>query len=201
MSFSSPSLKERLLAVKKTRWIRFGVAALLFILFTIWLGNYYILPLLIVMADMYLTHYIPWTFWKRSKNKTVLRVMEWGRCHCLCLGGGLSHQYLPLSELQDSHLVARKVAARGRLSLCEQAQLRTACTQHAALVSRSCRTPSRCSTSSRMWSGLRGPITGWPASVRCSGGDIVVLQLPCRRYGGCAGAQPRLLHAGSLCGP
>ena len=62
MSFSSPSLKERLLAVKKTRWIRFGVAALLFILFTIWLGNYYILPLLIVMADMYLTHYIPWTF-------------------------------------------------------------------------------------------------------------------------------------------
>lgn len=77
MSFSSPSLKERLLAVKKTRWIRFGVAALLFILFTIWLGNYYILPLLIVMADMYLTHYVPWTFWKRSKNKTVLRVMEW----------------------------------------------------------------------------------------------------------------------------
>ena len=55
MSFSSPTLKERLQAVKKTRWIRFGVAAVLFILFAVWLDNYYILPLLIVMADIYLT--------------------------------------------------------------------------------------------------------------------------------------------------
>ena len=29
------------------------------------------------MADIYLTRYVPWTFWKKSKNKTVLRVMEW----------------------------------------------------------------------------------------------------------------------------
>ena len=77
MSVSSPSLKERLQAVKKTRWIRFGVAAVLFILFAVWLDNYYILPFLIVMADIYLTRYVPWTFWKKSKNKTVLRVMEW----------------------------------------------------------------------------------------------------------------------------
>ena len=53
MSVASPSLKERLQAVKKTRWIRFGVAAVLFILFAVWLDNYYILPFL------------------------VLRVMEW----------------------------------------------------------------------------------------------------------------------------
>ena len=37
MSVASPSLKERLQAVKKTRWIRFGVAAVLFILFAVWL--------------------------------------------------------------------------------------------------------------------------------------------------------------------
>ena len=42
MSVASPSLKERLQAVKKTRWIRFGVAAVLFILFAVWLDNYYI---------------------------------------------------------------------------------------------------------------------------------------------------------------
>ena len=77
MSVASPSLKERLQAVKKTRWIRFGVAAVLFILFAVWLDNYYILPFLVVMADIYLTRYVPWTFWKKSKNKTVLRVMEW----------------------------------------------------------------------------------------------------------------------------
>ena len=37
MSVASPSLKERLQAVKKTRWIRFGVAAVLFILFAVWI--------------------------------------------------------------------------------------------------------------------------------------------------------------------
>ena len=77
MNFSSPSLKERLRAVKKTRWIRFGIAAVLYILFAVWLDNYYILPGLILLVDIYLTKYIPWTFWKKSKNKTVLRVMEW----------------------------------------------------------------------------------------------------------------------------
>ena len=73
----SLSLKERLRAVKKTRWIRFGIVAVLYILFAVWLNNYYILPGLIVLADIYLTKYIPWTFWKKSKNRTFLRVMEW----------------------------------------------------------------------------------------------------------------------------
>lgn len=69
MSVASPSLKERLQAVKKTRWIRFGVAAVLFILFAVWLDNYYILPFLVVMADIYLTRYVPWTFWKNPRTK------------------------------------------------------------------------------------------------------------------------------------
>ncbi|MCD7710045.1 MAG: signal peptidase I [Porphyromonadaceae bacterium] len=71
------SLKERLQAVKRSRWIRFCVAAILLILFAIWLHNYYILLLFILLFDIYLTRYIPWTFWKKSKNKTVLRIMEW----------------------------------------------------------------------------------------------------------------------------
>lgn len=73
----SPTLKERLQAVKTIRWVRFGIVALLYILFAVWLDNYYILPGLIVLVDIYLTKYIPWTFWKKSKNKSFLRVMEW----------------------------------------------------------------------------------------------------------------------------
>ncbi len=72
-----PSFKERLKAVKATRWIRFGIVSLLYILFTIWLDNYYILPGLILLVDIYITGYVPWTFWKKSKNKTFLRIMEW----------------------------------------------------------------------------------------------------------------------------
>ena len=99
MSVASPSLKERLQAVKKTRWIRFGVAAVLFILFAVWLDNYYILPFLVVMADIYLTRYVPWTFWKKSKNKNRITGHGVGRCHRLCFGGGIFDQYIFLSEL------------------------------------------------------------------------------------------------------
>ena len=35
------SLAERLKRVKKTRWIRFSIVALLYIGWTIWLNNYY----------------------------------------------------------------------------------------------------------------------------------------------------------------
>ena len=33
------SLKERLARVKTTRWLRFGAVALLYVLWTIWMGN------------------------------------------------------------------------------------------------------------------------------------------------------------------
>ena len=87
MSVASPSLKERLQAVKKTRWIRFGVAAVLFILFAVWLDNYYILPFLVVMADIYLTRYVPWTFWKKSKM--ILKFLQ-RTCMLPCI---LSNKY------------------------------------------------------------------------------------------------------------
>ena len=38
------SLKERLGRVKKTRWWRFGIVALIYVLWTIWMGN----PLLLL---------------------------------------------------------------------------------------------------------------------------------------------------------
>ena len=61
------SLKERLGRVKKTRWARFGAVALLYVLWTIWMGNPWLLLGLILLADIYLTQYIPWGAWKGLK--------------------------------------------------------------------------------------------------------------------------------------
>ena len=74
---SKYSLTERLKRVKKTRWIRFSIVALLYIGWTIWLNNYYVLFGLLLLVDIYLTQYIPWNWWKKSKNKAVRVVMEW----------------------------------------------------------------------------------------------------------------------------
>lgn len=59
------------------QWIKAIVWSLVYILFIVWVGNYWWMLLLPVVFDAFITHYIPWTFWKKSKNKTVLAVMGW----------------------------------------------------------------------------------------------------------------------------
>ena len=71
------TLRQRLERVKKTRWIRFGIAAFLFIMWVIWLGSWWVILFLPLLADIYLTHYIPLNWWKKSNNKTLRYVMGW----------------------------------------------------------------------------------------------------------------------------
>ena len=71
------SIKGRFSGVRKSRWIRFSIACIAYIAFAIWLDNYYILPGLLVLLDIYITRFIPWTFWKKSKNKATRKTMEW----------------------------------------------------------------------------------------------------------------------------
>ena len=71
------SLKQRLGRVKKTRWWRFGLVALIYVLWTCWVGNPWLLLGLLLLADIYLTQYIPWGAWKGLKNKTLRTIMSW----------------------------------------------------------------------------------------------------------------------------
>ena len=71
------SLKERLGRVKTTRWWRFGAVALIYVLWTIWMGNPLLLLGLILLGDIYLTQFLPWGAWKGLKNKTLKTIMSW----------------------------------------------------------------------------------------------------------------------------
>ena len=64
-------------AKSKTEWAKAIVWCLLYILFIIWVGSYGWLILLPLIFDAFITEYVPWTWWKKSKNKTVLAVMGW----------------------------------------------------------------------------------------------------------------------------
>ena len=61
----------------KKQWIKFGISAVLYILFSIWMQNLWLLLGLIVLVDIFLTKYIPWGAWKRSKNPSVRNALEW----------------------------------------------------------------------------------------------------------------------------
>lgn len=59
------------------QWIKFGVALTLYLLFIIWLRSWLGIVVIPFIFDAYITKKIPWTWWKKSKNKTVLTVMGW----------------------------------------------------------------------------------------------------------------------------
>ena len=63
--------------ISKKQWIKFGISAVLYILFSIWMQNLWLLLGLIVLVDIFLTKYIPWGAWKRSKNPAVRNALEW----------------------------------------------------------------------------------------------------------------------------
>ena len=61
----------------KTQWILFSVVTALYLVFTIWVGNYWLLLGLPLIFDIYISKIIPWGAWKRSKNKTIRKIAEW----------------------------------------------------------------------------------------------------------------------------
>lgn len=71
------SLRERLGRVKKTRWWRFGIVALIYVLWTLWMGNPWLLLGLLLLGDIYLTQFLPWGAWKGIKNPVARTIMSW----------------------------------------------------------------------------------------------------------------------------
>ena len=75
--FSKDDFINRLRAIRATRWVRFGLVALIYILWVIWMGNPWLLLVLPLLFDIYITSYIPLTWWKSSKSKATRMLMSW----------------------------------------------------------------------------------------------------------------------------
>ena len=106
------SLLERLARVKKTRWIRFAIVSAIFVAWVAWLGSWWVLVFWLLLADIYLTQFIPYTWWKHTKNATVRSIMAWVDAivyalilvYFLFLFVGQNYQ-IPSSSLEKSLLV------------------------------------------------------------------------------------------------
>ena len=88
------------------------IACLLTILFVLWTGYYLVLLLIPVFIDIYITKYIPWGAWKKSKNPTVRKVLEWVDAILFALVGVyiintffFQNYQIPSSSLEKSLLV------------------------------------------------------------------------------------------------
>ena len=62
----------------KNRWFKFALYGGLYLLWVIWLGNYWWLLGLAVIFDIYVTKKVKWAFWSRkSKNGKKSALVEW----------------------------------------------------------------------------------------------------------------------------
>ena len=59
------------------QWVKFALAAVCYLLFIAWLHSWWWLPLLLFIYDVYITKYIPWSFWKKTKNKRLYSILSW----------------------------------------------------------------------------------------------------------------------------
>jgi signal peptidase I len=65
---SNTEKKCRFVAAKG-KWIRFGLWTLVFIFFVVWTGSlWWLLPIPFAF-DLFISRFIPWSFWKNSKTK------------------------------------------------------------------------------------------------------------------------------------
>ncbi|MCB9071687.1 MAG: signal peptidase I [Prevotellaceae bacterium] len=58
-------------------WIKCAIWSLIYVLFIAWVGNYWWLLLLPFIFDLFITRFIPWDFWKKTKNKVLYTIFSW----------------------------------------------------------------------------------------------------------------------------
>jgi signal peptidase I len=68
------TLKE----IIKNKYFKFAIVSLAYLLWVIWIKNFWFLFGFIVIIDMHITHYVNWTFWKKKGEiKSKNAVIEW----------------------------------------------------------------------------------------------------------------------------
>ena len=65
-----------MLDIIKDKYFRFTIAAVIYILWVIWVGSYWLLVGLAILFDIYVTKKVNWSFWKKREGKNSAFI-EW----------------------------------------------------------------------------------------------------------------------------
>lgn len=64
--------------ISKWQWIKYILVSVIYLLLVIWNGNYWLLLGLPIIFDIYISKFIPWNFWKKTKDgKKPSALVEW----------------------------------------------------------------------------------------------------------------------------
>lgn len=77
MSSEKRSFMERLRAAGAKQWIKFALVLLIILGFLVWSGAWWLLLLIPLALDIYITKYVPWGGWKDSSNPFLKWLAGW----------------------------------------------------------------------------------------------------------------------------
>lgn len=59
------------------RWFKFGIVLLVYLLWAYWVGSWWLLILVPVIFDVYITKRVHWAFWKKKGVEKQTKAVEW----------------------------------------------------------------------------------------------------------------------------
>jgi signal peptidase I len=66
-----------MIALLKNKWFKFAIAAAFYLLWVIWVQNFWLLPGLGIIYDIYISGKVHWAFWKKKGVKKQTKLVEW----------------------------------------------------------------------------------------------------------------------------
>ena len=77
MFFSKDKAIENIKTAAVSRWVKFGIVGLIILAFVVWMSNPWLLLLLLLDFDIYISRILPWTWWQDIKNPSLRKFFEW----------------------------------------------------------------------------------------------------------------------------
>ena len=71
------SIKENISQAGRGQWMKWGGVTLLYLAFLLWVKSWLGLLVLPLIFDAYISHLLPWGFWRQAKSETVRFIMGW----------------------------------------------------------------------------------------------------------------------------
>ena len=106
------TLAARIATAGRRQWIKMASVMALYIAFIIWIRSWLGVIVIPFIFDAYITKIVPWTLWRKSKNKTVRTAMSWVDAIVFALGAVylvniyfFQNYQIPTSSLEKSLLV------------------------------------------------------------------------------------------------
>lgn len=59
------------------KWVKFGIVIFIYLLWAYWIGSWWLLILVPVIFDIYITKRVHWAFWKKKGVEKQTKVVEW----------------------------------------------------------------------------------------------------------------------------